>query len=138
MEKKFNQGENRFEEVKQTIGTIQSEGIYPSIVGFKRPILYILLKVIMPVPFAAILVFVDTVWIAVPSIICLLFGYFVLQLYFVQTNNSVKELVNFGLFMTICYISVLLFMEEHPLPRNYVGWFYIVILTVYFSISSVG
>ena len=61
LEKKFNQGENRFEEVKQTIGTIQSEGIYPSIVGFKRPLLYITLKVIMPVPFAAILVFVDTV-----------------------------------------------------------------------------
>ena len=138
MDKEFNKEENRFGELKQTIGTIQSEGIYPSIVGFKRPLLHILLKVIMPVPFAAILVFVDTVWIAVPSIICLLFGYFVLQLYFVQTNNSVKELLNFGLFMTICYISVLLFMEEHPLPRNYVGWFYIVILTVYFSVTSVG
>ena len=138
MDKKFNQGENRFDEVKQTIGTIQSEGIYPSIVGFKRPLLYVLFKVIMPLPFAAILVFVDTVWIAVPSIICLLFGYFVLQLWFVQANTSIKELLNFGLFMTVCYISVLLFMEEHPLPRNYVGWFYIVILTVYFSVTSVG
>ena len=78
MEKEFNYGEDRFDEVKQTIGDVQSEDIYPSIVGFKRPLISILIKVIMPVVFAAILVFVDTVWIAITSLMVLFMGYFVL------------------------------------------------------------
>jgi len=64
LEKSTDREEGRFGELRQTIGSIQSEDIYPSVVGFERSVLYILLKVIMPVSFAAILVFVDTVWVA--------------------------------------------------------------------------
>ena len=106
---------------------MQSEGIYPSIVGFKRPLLHILLKVIMPVPFAVILVFVDTLWIAVASLIVLFVGYFTVQLYFVKAETFTFK---FGLFMMMGYISVLFFMEENYLPRNYLGWFYIAFMTV--------
>jgi len=78
LEKEFNKEEDRFGEVRETIGSIQSEGIYPSIVGFKRSLLSILLKVIIPVPFAAILVFVDTNWIIFVSVLVLFLAYFVL------------------------------------------------------------
>jgi len=106
----FNKEENRFGEVREAIGSIQSEGIYPSVVGLERSILYILLKLIMPVLFAAILVFVDTVWIAVCSLLLLFLAYFVMQLFFVQANISRKELLNCGLFIFVGYISVFLFL----------------------------
>jgi len=61
LESEFLKEENRFEEIKQTIGSMQSEGIYPSIVGFRRPLAYILIKLTFPVLFAVILVFVNTV-----------------------------------------------------------------------------
>jgi len=77
LEKSTDKKEGRFGELKQTIGSTQSEDIYPSIVGFKRSVLYVLLKLIMPVLFAAILVFVDTVWIAVWSLLIFLIAYFV-------------------------------------------------------------
>jgi len=112
LEKEFNTEENRFEQLAQTIGNIQSENIYPSIVGFERSVLYILLKLIMPVIFAAILVFVDTVWIAVWSVLMLFLGYFVLQLYFVKANISGREFLNYGLFMFVGYFSVFLFLLE--------------------------
>ena len=133
MEKEFNYGESRFTEIKQTVGSIQSEGIYPSIVGFKRPLIYMLIKVILPVPFAAILVFVDTLWIAVASLIVLFLGYFTVQLYFVKAKTS----WNFVLFMITSYVSVLLFIDENPVPRNYVGWFYIVFLIGYITTTSI-
>jgi hypothetical protein len=67
LEKSTDREEGRFGELRQTIGSKQSEDIYPSVVGLERSVLYILLKLIMPVLLAAILVFVDTVWIAVWS-----------------------------------------------------------------------
>jgi hypothetical protein len=60
LEKEFTTEEDRAGELRKTVGRIQSEGIYPSVDGFKRPLLSILLKIIIPVAFAAILVFVDT------------------------------------------------------------------------------
>ena len=78
--------------------------------GLERSVLYVLLKLIMPVLFAAILVFVDTVWIAVCSLLVLLLGYFVLQIYFVRANISTRELLNCGLFILVGYISVFLFL----------------------------
>jgi len=77
LETEFNREEDRFGEVKETIGGIQSEGIYPSIVGFKRPMLLTLLKLIIPLPFAAILVFVDFNWINMISVLILFLVYFV-------------------------------------------------------------
>jgi len=52
----------------------------------------------------------------------------------VKTNISPKELVNFGVFMIVGYISVLLFIDENPVARNYVGWFYIALTTIYISL----
>jgi hypothetical protein len=78
LEKEFNKEEDRFGEVRETIGSIQSEGIYPSIVGFKRTLLYTLLKIIITLPFAAILVFVDTNWITTVSVLVLFLTYFAL------------------------------------------------------------
>ena len=78
LEKLTDKEEGRFGELRHTIGSIQSEGIYPSIVGFKRSLLSTLLKVIIPVPFAAILVFVDTNWIIFVSVLVLFLAYFVL------------------------------------------------------------
>jgi hypothetical protein len=71
LEKFQNKEENRSKELQQTIGITQSQDIYPSIVGFKRSVLHILLKLVMPVSFAAILVFVDTVWVAFVLVIVL-------------------------------------------------------------------
>ena len=88
--------------------------------------------------FAATLVFVDTVWVAMSSLIVLFTGYFVLQFYIVKANTSLREFSNIGLFMVVGYISVLLFFEENPVPKNYVGWFYIVFLNFYISLKSVG
>jgi hypothetical protein len=47
-------------------------------VGFKRPLLSTLLKIIIPLPFAAILVFVDINWINMVSVLVLFLAYFVL------------------------------------------------------------
>ena len=77
LEKEFNRGENRFGELRETIGRVKSEGIYPSIKGFKRSLLSTLLKIIIPLPFAAILVFVDTNWITMVSVLILFLAYFV-------------------------------------------------------------
>ena len=71
LEKEFNYNENRFEEVRKTIGSNQSEGIYPSLVGFKRSLIHTLLKILIPVPFTAILVFVDSKLIAMISLLVL-------------------------------------------------------------------
>jgi len=79
-------------------------------VGFERSVLHILLKLIIPVLFAAILVFIDTVWIAACSLLMLFLGYFVLQFYFVKANICKKELLNFGFFLFVGYISVFLFI----------------------------
>jgi hypothetical protein len=138
LEKEFNKEEDRFGEVRDTIGSIQSEGIYPSIVGFKRSLLSILLKVIIPVPFAAILVFVDTNWITFVSVLVLFLAYFVLQFYFLQANTSTKELLNTGVFILAGYISIFLLILESHVDRNYFGWYYIVLLTVYASASGFG
>ena len=78
LEKEFDREEDRFGELRQTVGSIHSEGIYPSIVGFKRPLIFILLKVIVPVTFAAILVWVDTPWINMVSVLFLFLTYFFL------------------------------------------------------------
>ena len=137
LEKLTDNEENRFGEIRETIGNIQSEHVYPSIVGFERAVLYILLKLIKPILFAAILVFVDTVWIAVSSLLILFLGYFALQFYFVKVNMSRRELLNFGSYMLVGYISVFLFIQENHVERNYFGWIYIVILTVQISFVSV-
>jgi len=110
LEKQSIKEEDRFSELRKTIGSVQSEGLYPSVTGFERSILYFLLKLIMPVLFAAILVFVDTVWIAVCSLLILLGGYFVLQFWFVKANISRREKLNVGLYILVGYISVFLFI----------------------------
>jgi hypothetical protein len=104
LEKEFNKEEDRFGEVVETIGRTQSEGLFPSIVGFKRSMLSILLKVIIPLLFAAILVWVDTNWITMASVFVLFLAYFVLQFYFIRANTSTKELLNTGLFILAGYI----------------------------------
>jgi hypothetical protein len=78
LDNEFNNEEDRFGELRETIGTIQSEGIYPSIVGFKRSLFSILLKIILPIPFAVILVFVDINWVTIVSVLVLFLAYFVL------------------------------------------------------------
>jgi hypothetical protein len=136
LEKEFNKEEDRFEEVRKTIGSIQSEGIYPSIVGFKRPVLSILLKLIFPLPFAAILVFVDINWITTVSVLILPLAYFMFQLFFLQKNASTKDLLNAGLVILTSYISIFLFILESKVEANYFGWAYILLLTVYASMSG--
>ena len=74
LEKYFNREEGRFSELHRTLGVFQSENLYPSIVGFDRSLFYILVKMILPVPFAAILVFVDCTWIGATSVLVLFFG----------------------------------------------------------------
>ena len=105
--------------------------------GLERSVLYVLLKLIIPVLFAAILVFVDTVWIAISSLPLLFLTYFVLQVCFLKADISMRELLNGGLFMFVGYISVFLFFLENYIERNYFGWIYIVILTVYSSFTGV-
>jgi len=78
LEKEFNKAEDHFGEIRNTIGSIQGEGIYPSIVGFIRPVLSTLLKIIIPILFAAILVWSDINWMTMVSVLVLLLGYFVL------------------------------------------------------------
>ena len=134
----FNKEEDRFGEVRETIGSIQSEGIYPSIVGFKRPLLSTLLKLIIPLLFAAILVWVDINWLTLVSVLVLFSVYFVSHFYFLQVNTSTKELLNAGVFILAGYISVFLFILESHVDRNYFGWYFIVLSTVYASTSSVG
>ena len=134
----FNKEEDRFREVRETIGIIQSEGIYSSIVGFIRPLLFTLLKVIIPLLFAAILVWLDINWMTMVSVFVLFLAYFVLHLCFLQANTSTKELLNTGLFILAGYISIFLFILESHQEKNYFGWYYIGLLTVYASINSVG
>ena len=134
----FNKEEDRFREVRETIGIIQSEGIYPSIVGFIRPLLFTLLKVIIPLLFAAILVWLDINWMTMVSVFVLFLAYFVLHFYFLQATTSTKELLNTGLFILAGYISIFLFILESHEEKNYFGWYYIGLLTVYASINSLG
>ena len=108
LEKEFNKEEDRFEQVRETIGSIQGEGIYPSIVGFKRPLLSTLLKLILPVIFAAILVWVGTNWLTLVLVLVLFLAYFVSQFYFLQINTSTKELLNTWIFILAGYISIFL------------------------------
>ena len=136
METEFNKEEDRFREVRETIGIIQSEGIYPSIVGFIRPLLLTLLKVIIPLLFAAILVWVDTNWMTMVSALVLFLVYFVLQLVFLQTNTSTRELWTVGLFILAGYISIFLLILEYHEDNHYFGWYYIVLLSVYASING--
>jgi len=138
LETEFNTEEDRFGELRETIGCVQSEGIYVSIVGFKRSLLSTMLKLIIPLLFAAILVFVDTNWLTLVSVLVLFSAYFVTQFYFLQANTSTKELLNAGVFILAGYISIFLFVLESHVDRNYFGWYFIVLLTVYASISSVG
>ena len=108
LEKEFNKEEDRFEQVRETIGSIQGEGIYPSIVGFKRPLLSTPLKLILPVIFAAILVWVGTNWLTLVLVLVLFLAYFVSQFYFLQINTSTKELLNTWIFILAGYISIFL------------------------------
>jgi hypothetical protein len=124
--------------VRETIGIIQSEGIYPSIVGFIRPLLFTLLKVIIPLLFAAILVWLDIKWMTLVSVFVLFLAYFVLHFYFLKANTSTKELLNTGLFILAGYISIFLFILESHEEKNYIGWYYIGLLTIYASISGIG
>jgi len=134
----FNKEEDRFGEVREAIGSIQSEGIYPSIVGFKRPLLSTLLKLIIPILFAAILVWLEINWMTMVSVFVLFLAYFVLHFYFLKANTSTKELLNTGLFILAGYISIFLFIFEDHEEKNYFGWYYIGLLTVYASISGIG
>jgi len=71
--------EDRFEEMKRFVGQIQSEGLYPSYVGFDRCMYYLLGKQMLPVVFAMILVFLDTDWVVILAVLTLFIAYFVLQ-----------------------------------------------------------
>ena len=104
LEKKFNEGEDRFNEVRQFLGKILSEGIYVSFVGFDRTILYFLLKLILPVAFAAILAYIDTVWIVV-IVPGLFFVYFCAQLFYIRAKTSSSDWVTFFIFIMISYTS---------------------------------
>jgi len=112
LEKEFNKAEDRFGEIRDTIGSIQSESMFPSIVGFIRPLVSTLLKLIIPLLFSAILVWVDIDWIVMISVLVLFLAYFVLSFFFLQTNTSTKELLNAGLFILAGYISIFLFIYE--------------------------
>jgi hypothetical protein len=75
---------------------------------------------------------------AIPALILLFVGYFILQLCLVKAKTPGSDLIKFGLFTVVgFYISVLLFIEENPLPRNYLGWFYIVFLTTFISLTGI-
>jgi hypothetical protein len=136
LETEFNKEEDRFGEVRETIGSIQSEGIYPSIVGFKRPLLSTLLKLIIPILFAAILVWVDINWMTMVSVFVLFLAYFVLNNYVLQANTSTKEWLNTGSLILAGYISIFLFILEYHEDNHYFGWYYIVLISVYASING--
>ena len=138
LEIEFNFWEDRFGEVQETIGSFQSEGIYPSIVGFRRPLLSTLLKLIIIVIFAAILVWVDTNWLTLVLVLVLFLVYFVSQFYFLQANTSTKEKVNAGVIILTGYISIFLLILEYHDDKNYFGWYFIVLLTVFSSASGVA
>jgi len=67
----------------------------------------------------------------------LFLGYFVLRLVVVKANIYRKELLNGGLVLFVGYISVFLFLLEDHTERNYFGWIYILILTVYFGFTGI-
>jgi len=90
----------------------------------------------MPVFFAAILVFTNgQLWISVVAVILLFAVYFVVQFYFVKAKH--REIFDCGVFTILGYVSVLFFMEENVVPRNYIGWFYLAFLAVYVSVTGV-
>jgi len=89
---------------------------------------YLLFKVAKPVPFAFILVFVDSNWIAILSVPCLFVGYFCLQMII----GAKQSYSTFMVFITASfYFSGLLFLEPNSIPRNLVGWYFIALLTVF-------
>jgi hypothetical protein len=138
LEKEFNKEENRFGEVRETIGSVQGEGIYPSIVGFKRPLLSALLKIIIPLPFAAILVWVETNWLTLVLLLVLILAYFLVKFYWLRAITPTREWLNASVFILAGYISIFLFILENHDDRNYFGWYYIVLLTVYAGASGLG
>jgi hypothetical protein len=71
-------------------------------------------------------------------VLVLFLAYFVTQFYFLQANTSTKELLNAGVFILAGYLSIFLFVLESHVDRNYFGWYFIALLTVYASISGVG
>jgi len=88
--------------------------------------------------FSAILVFEDNVWMSVPSLVVIIFAYFSLQLALVKAGNFKTEMMNFVLFIIVGYISAILLVEQNALARNYLGWFYIIFLGIYITITSIG
>ena len=107
-----------------------------SIVGFDRSILFVSIKLMMPVGFAAILVYLDTPWtvIMVPGLFLV---YFCVQLLWIQAKTSLNDWLIFVIFMLVSYTSLLLFIEEEPIPLNYTGWICITLLTTLTSFLSI-
>jgi hypothetical protein len=138
LEKEFDREEDRFTELRKTIGSIQSSGIYPSIIGFSRSLSHTLLKLTMPLLFASILVLIDTIWIAVWSLILLFLGYFGVQFFILRACISGKEILNGALFIFVGYVSIFLFLEVDYAERNYFGWGYILIVVVSIGFTGVA
>ena len=65
LEKRMIRDEKRFSEVQREIGFHQSADLYPSVVGFNRVLLHLILSWVRPPLLAAIIVFIDVNWVAI-------------------------------------------------------------------------
>ena len=88
--------------------------------------------------FAAILVFVDTPWLATLLVPILFLIYFSLQLGVIKARASSNEWLTCALFSMVGYISILLFFEENHKPKRSIGWLYIGVLTTWMCYTTVG
>jgi hypothetical protein len=90
----------------------------------------------LPVVFAAILVFLDTAWIViiVPGLLTI---YFIVQLFVIRAKNLKSDWFIFAIFMMVGYTSGLLFMTTDPIPLNSVGWICTAVFTSLTSFISV-
>jgi len=90
----------------------------------------------LPVVFAAILVYLDTAWIAI-IVPILFFVYFCVQLFYVRAKTSSSDYFVFAIFMMVGYNKVLLFFTKDPMPLNYAGWVFTTLLTTLVSFNSI-
>jgi hypothetical protein len=79
----------------------------------------------LPVPFAMILVYVDSTGISIILTSILLTTYFTTQLTLIKATHTTTQWLTFSSFHLTLTISALLSLDTHPLETNYLGWTYI-------------
>ena len=105
-----------------------------SVVGFERSVIHLVLKIMLPIPFAAILVFSDTTTVTITSVLSLLFFYHLLQLYYVRASSKkIPSLI----YLMVAYIVVILYISENPIERNIIGWAYITLMSAFVAVLGV-